>query len=78
MRVIGRQARGDVVDHDQHALGVRALDCVRGAPDLVEQGGGCAAGLRVVAVLNRKILAYDLLESSAVGRLRAEALPLLA
>ena len=59
-------------------VGVRALGCVRGAPDLVEQGGGCAAALGVVAVLNRKILAYDLLESGAVGRLRAEALALLA
>ena len=72
-----RRAAMSSID-DQHAVGVRALGCVRAAPDLVEQGGGWAAVLGVVAVLDRKILAHDLLESGAAGRLRAEALALLA
>ena len=66
----GRQAGGDVVDHDKQAVGVRALGGVGGACDLVEQGGGRAAVVGVVAVLDRKVLAHDLLKSGAAGAAR--------
>src|SRR5438067_5936929 len=78
MRVVRRQARSDVVDHYQQAVGVRALCGVRRAPDLVEQRSGWAAAPGVVSVLNREIRPHDLLESGAARRLRAEALALLA
>src|SRR5438067_13637235 len=78
MRIVRRQARSDVVDHYQQAVGVRALCGVRRAPDLVEQRSGWAAAPGVVSVLNREIRAHDLLESGAARRLRAEALALLA
>src|SRR5207247_5774515 len=76
--IVRRQARSDVVDHCQQAVGVRALCGVRRAPDLVEQRSGWAAVLGVVSVLNREIRAHDLLESGAAWRLRPEALALLA
>src|SRR5437763_6292804 len=50
--IVRRQAGGDVVDDGQQALGVRPLDCLRAATDLVEQGGGRAAVVGAVAMLN--------------------------
>jgi hypothetical protein len=78
LRIVRRQAGGDVVDDDQHAVGVRPLDRVRAATDLVEQGGGRAAVVGAVAVLNRKVSTHVLLQSGAVRRLRADARALFA
>jgi hypothetical protein len=55
------------------ASGVGALDPLGCARDLVEERGGRAAALDVVAVLYGQVPANDLLE-----RQRAKRLPLLA
>ena len=62
----------------QHAVGVGPFGCLRAAPDLVEQGGGRAAVVGVVAVLNRKVFTHVLLNSGAAERQLAEARALFA
>ena len=78
LRIVRRQAGGDVVDDGQQAVGVRLPGGVGAAADLVEQGGGRAAVAGVVAVLDRKVFTHVLLDSGAAGRHRAEAFALSA
>src|SRR5215217_2033957 len=73
-RILGGQAGGDVVDHGEQAVGVGPLDRVGAAPDLIQQGGGRAAVVGVVTVLDRQVRPNVLLNSGAARRQRAEAL----
>ena len=77
LRVAGGEAGGDLVDLSQDPVGVGVFGGIAAAPDLVEQGCGGAAVLWVVAVLDRQVFAHQLLDSLAVGALRAVALELL-
>ena len=76
--IAGGQAGGDLVGQSQDPLGVGVPGGIAAAPDLVEQRCGRAAVLQVVPVLDREVLAHQLLDSHAVRRLSAVALALLA
>ena len=77
VRIAGSENGGDLVDQFQDPVGVGVFGGVATASDLVEQGGGGAAVLWVVAVLDRQVVAYQLFDSFAVGALGAVAGELL-
>ena len=78
LRILRRESGGDVVDDGQQPVGVGLFDGTAAASELVEQGGGRAAIVGMVAVLSGEVFTHVLLDSGAAWGQGAEPLALFA